>query len=56
MDLTLKEIPRDLRSNFNSSKNPDTYRTGPSVHMLQENLSDETLKTILDFHSERAKT
>jgi hypothetical protein len=54
VDLTLKEIPKDIRSNLNSSKNPDTYRA--SVQLMQENMSDETLKTILDFHSERAKT
>ena len=39
VDLTLKEIPKDIRSNFNSSKNPtDTNRTGAvdkqSLHMM----------------------
>lgn len=28
VDLTLKEIPKDIRSNLNSSNIPDTHRTG----------------------------
>jgi len=99
IDLTLEEIPRDIRSmnnsNFNNSSSRQyhgdtdrntydkitnkTYRTShgngkftgggngrgdkqseinemDKQQMLQDNLSDKTLKTIVDFKSERAQT
>lgn len=40
------------RTNDKISDIPDTDR----FNMVQDNLSEKTLKTILDFHSDRAQT
>jgi regulatory protein YycI of two-component signal transduction system YycFG len=73
IDLTLKEIPKDIRSmnnsNFNNSssryQNQETDRNSKLLKtnrqldggmVIPDDLSEETLKTILDFHSDRAQT